>query len=118
MGSILHIAANRNYQKLFEFVFHQVKEKNPFGGYDSIPGVMCGDNWTPLHYSVANGHYEISKLIIDEIEIKNPKTKCGWTPLHCASKVELCQLILERVTDKNPQTIYGETPLLLAATNG
>ena len=60
--------------------------------------IIIDQLWTPLHYSVANGHYEISKLIIDEIEIKNPKTRSGWTPLHCASKVELCQLILERVT--------------------
>ena len=55
-------------------------------------------DWTPLHYSVANGHYEISKLIIDEIDINNLKTPCGWTLLHIASKVEICQLILDRVT--------------------
>ena len=47
---------------------------------------------------MANGHYEISKLIIDEIDIKNLKTRNGWTLLHFASKVEICQLILERVT--------------------
>ena len=129
-GSILHIAACYNYQKLFEFVFHQVEEKNPVGGYTSRLGFENGkwakfggvaqnsDHWTPLHYSVANGHYEVSKLIVDEIEIKNPKTPSGWTPLHCASKVELCQLILEQVIDRNPETKYGETPLSLAAKSG
>ena len=60
--------------------------------------IIIAQLWTPLHYSVAHGHYEISKLIIDEIEINNLKTPCGWTLLHIASKVEICQLILERVT--------------------
>jgi len=125
-GSILHIAACYNYQKLFEFVFHQVQEKNPVGGYSFRLrhglrfewGAQNSDHWTPLHYSVANGHYEVSKLIVDEIEIKNPKTPSGWTPLHCASKVKLCQLILEQVIDKNRETMYGETPLSLAAKSG
>ena len=40
--SILHIAANFNYQKLFKFVFHQVKEKNPVGGYAALPGAGGG----------------------------------------------------------------------------
>ena len=40
--SILHIAANFNYQKLFEFVFHEVKEKNPVGGYAALPGAGGG----------------------------------------------------------------------------
>ena len=60
--------------------------------------IDCTYDWTPLHYSVANGHYEISKLIIEKIDIKNLKKPSGWSLLHFASKVEICQLILEHVT--------------------
>ena len=59
------------------------------------------------------GHLEICKLIIENVEDKNPGDKLGWTPLHLAAKnghLEICKLIIANVDDKKPLTRQGKTP--------
>ena len=52
---------------------------------------------------------------------KNPRDKCGMTPLHMAAQkghLEVCKMIMECLEDKNPIDRLGETPLHFAAKNG
>ena len=41
---------------------------------------------TPLHYACENGHVEVVKYILDQIEDKNPRDKWGRPPLWYAAK--------------------------------
>ena len=85
---------------------------------DKNPACKVGE--TPLHAAVKNGHFEISKLIIDIVEKKNPADDRGMTPLHYAAKIgnlEIFQLIVNLVEKMNPRNNAGETPLCLAAKN-
>ena len=52
---------------------------------DKNPKLKWQWNETPLHYAAQNGHLEVSKLILDNIEDKNPGTRSGKTPLHYAA---------------------------------
>ena len=59
------------------------------------------------------GHLDLCKLIIENVEDKNPRDKFGWTPLHQAAvlgHLSVCKLILENVKDKNPADDEGQTP--------
>ena len=55
---------------------------------------------TPLHYAAEYGKLVEFKLIIDNVEDKNPMNKFGLTPLHFAARMG--QLIINNVEDKNP----------------
>ena len=73
---------------------------------------------TPLHYSAMFGNFEISKLIIENEDNKNPQDILGITPLHAAAthgKLETCKLIMGNLTNKNPKNKKGDTPLHFAA---
>ena len=55
------------------------------------------DKQTPMHFAVRSGQMEIILNIIERVKDKNPKDKCGWTPLHRAAingHLEICQLII------------------------
>ena len=62
------------------------------------------------------------KLIIDNVEDKNPGNRIGETPLHLAARkghLSICKLILDNVQDKNPNMeVIGWTPLHNAALCG
>ena len=66
---------------------------------DKNPGDPNG--WTPLHVAAGVGHFEICKLIIDNIENKNPKSNIGGrTPFHCAAEngdPRICQYIIDNI---------------------
>ena len=64
------------------------------------------------------GHFEIIKLIFDNIEDKNPLDDVKNTILHYAAQkghLEICKYIVSRVEDKNlalnSKNIYNGTPL-------
>ena len=76
---------------------------------------MLGE--TPLHAAASMGHLAVCRLIIENIDDKNPKSNTGFTPLHKATEnghLSVCQLIVENVDDKNPKCALGLTPLNLA----
>ena len=57
-------------------------------------------------------------LPIDNVEDKNPASKCGNTPLHAAviiGNLEITNLIIKSSGDWNPKNNQGKTPLSLAA---
>ena len=61
------------------------------------------DGDTPLHSAAENGHVELCRLIMDEIEDIFPKTEDKITPLHLATRgghTAVKDLILEYV-EKN-----------------
>ena len=59
---------------------------------------------------------DICQFFMERIVDKNPKDRCGLTPLHAAARqghLEICQLIMKNIKT-NPsdiKTLYGMTPL-------
>ena len=95
-------------------IIEKVDDKNP------ASTSRWGENGTPLHGAAKEGHFEICKLIIEKVVVKNPSDDNGVTPLHCAAKydkLEICKLIIENIGDNNPSDNHGTTPLHHAATN-
>ena len=92
------------------------------------PNPKSNIDGTPLHNAAENGHFEICKLILDEITEKNPANIDeigGDTPLHIAAKnnqLEICKLIMnytvESNEDKNPTNFFGLTPIDVADQEG
>ena len=65
---------------------------------------------TPFHYAALEGNLLECKLIIDNVEDKNPKDNTGCTPLHLAvasGHLSVCQLIVNKAEDKNPKDSFG-----------
>ena len=65
------------------------------------------------------GNFEVSKLIVESVDEKNPATiKNRITPLHLAARFghpDIFRLIFEKVEEKNPPDSQGNTPLHRAA---
>ena len=54
---------------------------------------------TPLHFASENGHFEVCKLLIENMVHKNPATLDSdlWTPLHFAARFNhlgICRFLL------------------------
>ena len=69
------------------------------------------------------GYLEVCKLIIDQMDDKNPKMgEFMNTPLHEAAlngHLHICKLIVDNIYDKSPRNIYqGRTPIHKAAARG
>ena len=90
---------------------HVLSNKNP----------RCVGGLTPLHFAVSKGHFEICKIIIENVDDKNPGTfREKLTPLHIPAykgSIEIFKLILANVKNKNPKNIHG-TPLTIANLKG
>ena len=73
----------------------------------------------PLPLLGLNGHNDVCKFIMENIEDKNPKNDVGDTTLHHAQEgyLEIFKCILELVEDKNPSNDNNETPLDWAVKN-
>ena len=107
--SPLHIAAKFELS-LFKAIAPKFEDKNPANSY--------GD--TPLLCAVKNGHSDICKYIIDNVEEnkKNPVNITGYTPLHYAAMLkdlDIYKLIANNIEDKHPKDNMGTTPFHIAA---
>ena len=75
-----------------------------------------------LWISALNGHLDVFKYILKNLEIKNPVKSEGWTLLHSAAKngqLEICKFILSHdLSNCNPKSKNGGTPLHIAAEFG
>ena len=52
-----------------------------------------------------DGHLEVCRLIIENVQDKNPANWDGKTPLHLATlygQHEVCRLLIENVAGENP----------------
>ena len=66
------------------------------------------------------GHFNICKLIIENVQNKNPANSIGHTPLHEAAyfgRFDICKLIIDNVDNKHPIDNLGKTPKNLADEN-
>ena len=75
-----------------------------------------------IQTAIADGYkYESFKLVLENVQNKNPRGYLGETPLHQAARegcFEICNLIIENVAEKNPKDDKGKTPLHHAAEQG
>ena len=75
---------------------------------------------TPFHYEVYNGHLDLCKFLMENLEDKSPKNEHGMTPLHFAAErgfLDICKYILENSDEKSPLDDNGETPFHFAVEN-
>ena len=71
----LHFAAKKGQIEICQLILNTLTEdKNP----------ECGFGATPLHLAARYGHLEVCKLFIKNIQVKNPRSFCGKTPLQLA----------------------------------
>ena len=109
----LHYAAGKGNLPASEYLFNNVKDKNPATKYLRR---------TPLHIAAGRGHLEVYQMMIKHPKIKkNPMDSKGQTPLHLAAKnghFQMCKFIIENVSEANLIDNNGHTPLQLATKNG
>ena len=80
------------------------------------------DGSTPCHIAASEGNLELCRIIINNVNDKNPADNEGHKSLHQAvyntSQLQICQLIIKNISDKNPANEDGVTPLHFAALYG
>ena len=49
--------------------------------------------WTPLHIAAENGHLDIVKYIVQDLDERNPKTINGETPISLARDINHHEIV-------------------------
>ena len=112
----LHSAAQGGHLEVCKLILDNIDSTDD--AQINPPNTVMGT--TPLHHA-AFGNLEISRLIIERVDDKNPSDKYGNTPMHQAAfgkQLSIFQLLMESVEDINPANVHGETPLHGAAMVG
>ena len=76
---------------------------------------------TPLHIAAEKGHFDICKLILENMEDKNPAMFGRKTPLAIAAlngHIDICKLIIENLENKKLASDNNFTLLYYAAFAG
>ena len=71
---------------------------------------------TAFHMAAYNNCINLCKVIMGEIQEKNPGNKNGNTPLHLAAwkgNYKVCELIMEQLQEKNPGCIKAKLPCIV-----
>ena len=99
-----------------------------YTGYGEKGKIQLENNiklYNKMRASLKTGHLEICKIILGEIDTKNPADNEGWTPLHLAAfngHLDLCQTIIEQIDynhlANNDKTEEKWTPLHWAVHKG
>ena len=80
----LHFAAKKGHIEICRLILNTLTEdKNP----------ECRHGATPLHLAARYGHLEICKLLIENIQVKNPRSFCGKSPLQLALISNHCSVV-------------------------
>ena len=122
----LHYAARSGHPEVYKFIMDRsiMADKNPGDNFGRTPLHIvvprCSKDfptreWDPKGISHHNERrfFELFKIILENVEEKNPGDINGWTPLHEATERELpeiCKLISDNIMDENPITVNGLTP--------
>lgn len=72
---------------------------------------------TPLHWAVTNGHYFVTKSLINAGASINARMNNGWTPLHCAVEAghkKIAQLLLDSGSHPFASDRFNDTPFDVA----
>ena len=81
----LHLAAIYNKPEVCNVLMKE-------GLIDTLPrDKLKRKKWTPLHYAAERGHFEVVKVMIENLDIikRNPTVVYGTTPLHLAIRDDL-----------------------------
>ena len=74
-----------------------------------------------LHEAAERGHLILCRMILINLEDKNPQDCDGSTPLHAAAKeghLEVCKLLIKNEANIHHRNQRGRTPIQLATGNG
>lgn len=96
------------------------------------PSLACDDGCTALHYSAQQGHFAITKMLVEAGADLEAKTRgvVGHTLLHLAAKddpvvmasqgkhFEVMSVLIMAGANPNSRGVDGATPLYLGAENG
>jgi len=110
-NSLLHIAARRGEENIFELLLSHGGDVHAVNKY----------KMTPLHYAAIGGNEKIARILIDNGADVNKQNHGGWTPLYNAGMegyADVCRLLIENGAKLNIQDNNGDTPLHYAAGNG
>ena len=70
------------------------------------------DGYTPLHVAAAGGHFDICKMILEDMQ----KKKIG--SIQGNSRIKFLKGLIHKLIVKNPKNYDGYTPLDLASQSG
>ncbi|MCL5122965.1 MAG: ankyrin repeat domain-containing protein [Deltaproteobacteria bacterium] len=76
---------------------------------------------TALCQASGNGHFELSKFLLEHGATPDGTDKQGWTPLMYAATgghLEISQLLISKGANVNATSKIGKTPLILASAKG
>ena len=103
-GTPLHIAADRGYLRIVEFLLEHGANPNMKNNYGR----------TPLHIAAMYGHLEVVEFLLEHGANPNVRNNYGYTPLHFAVDgcfVDVVRVLLEHGADPTIRDNEGRTPL-------
>jgi len=98
LSSPQHLTSAFGFINSFKFICEKTKDYNPQNNNG------CSyENVTPLHIAAWKGHFNICKLIVENITDCNIQDSHGKTPLEIAvyhGHFEICQLFVKKLTNE------------------
>eukprot|EP00538_Stauroneis_constricta_P002382 CAMPEP_0119556368 /NCGR_PEP_ID=MMETSP1352-20130426/8354_1 /TAXON_ID=265584 /ORGANISM="Stauroneis constricta, Strain CCMP1120" /LENGTH=492 /DNA_ID=CAMNT_0007603321 /DNA_START=52 /DNA_END=1530 /DNA_ORIENTATION=+ len=96
---------------------------------DRINGIRDGDGNTVLHLAARNGHFDLTKWLMEEFGFRldaGVRNGDGWTPLHCSAQYGHLDIIRYLIMASSPhgaadasaKSITGNLPLHIASYTG
>ncbi|WP_341812958.1 ankyrin repeat domain-containing protein [Wolbachia endosymbiont (group A) of Cephus spinipes] len=107
----IHIAAEKNYKDIIEFLLGKGVSVDDTSNY----------GWTPLHYTASKGCLEVAKFLIDKGASINAQNVYGREPIHIAAEHDnknIIELLLNKGVSVNEVDKDGWMSLHWASWNG
>ncbi|WP_265017172.1 ankyrin repeat domain-containing protein [Wolbachia endosymbiont (group B) of Endotricha flammealis] len=107
----IHIAAEKNYKDIIEFLLGKEVSVDDTSNY----------GWTPLHYTASKGCLEVAKFLIDKGASVNAQNVYGREPIHIAAEHDnknIIELLLNKGVSVNEVDKDGWMSLHWASWNG
>ncbi|WP_353286235.1 ankyrin repeat domain-containing protein [Wolbachia endosymbiont (group A) of Crataerina pallida] len=107
----IHIAAEKNYKDIIEFLLGKGVSVDDTSNY----------GWAPLHYTASKGCLEVAKFLVDKGANINPQNVYGREPVHIAAEHDnknIIELLLNKGVSVNEVDKDGWMSLHWASWNG